>query len=284
MNRLEVDKVCEYIDDFHCYEGGLPDRHTLAQRFHYSPSQFSRLFKSYMQLSVREYLASKKIEKSIKSILKQNSVTHALNEAGYTSTSSFSRTFKQCTGLSPRSYKRNIHSLQKFVESFYSNNYQTVIRYNPQNSRKPNTQCLANLKYIDSNKRQSALFYNQTINAKLRIKLHAQSQHSITFVGLYEKAIPSGPPAEGLALFGIDDISIPYMPPGEYYVMACELRLNTNPIHYFVLDSAKRAIFRQPIRFPITQNQTIELTLREKEPDDPPININLLQLLYESLN
>lgn len=263
MSRLQFDKVCEHVDTVRDSEGNVTDAQSLADQFHYSHSQFSRLFKGHMHLRLRDYLAAKKMEIGVTSLLNNDSVTEALLTAGYSSTGSFSNNFKKATGLSPRDYQQRIHFLFKFINACYQNNVKSIITYRPSTKDKSK----------DSTDKPTL---------PLNITINNQSTNAVTFVGLFEKAIPSGRPIQGFALFGLDKLVIEQVPTGEYYLMACEIPLSANPLNYFSLDHAKRAIHRQPLEFPLSTSQAIALALREKALDDPPITINLPQLLYEA--
>lgn len=251
----QVEKALEKGED-------TPDSKELATRSYYSAYHFSRLFKQQMQLRLRDYLAAKKIELSVKAIVEGKSVTHALLDAGFNSTGSFSNTFKAATGLSPKQYQQQIVFFYQFINDFHHNNYFTIISYHP----------LPNPSANDA-----------TSSSPLNITIHNQNEKAITFVALYKKAMPSGTPEQGFALLRQSQLSIAHMPAGDYYLMACEIRLDKSPAQYFALNNARRALRRKPLTFPLIKPKSITLTLRERYIDDPPINVNLPKLLFDAV-
>lgn len=260
MSKIDTQTLAQDIEKALEQGEGTPVAKELASQSHYSVCHFSRVFKQQMQLQLRDYLAAKKLELSIKAILEGRPITCALFDAGFNSTGSFSNTFKAVTGLSPKSYQQQAAFFHQFINDFYQDNRTTIIPYRSF----LNDSGIAN-----------------TSTHTLNITINNQNKKGITFVALYKKAIPSGVPEQGYALFKQSQLSIEYMPAGDYYLMACEIKLGSNPYHYFVLDAARRAICRQHVHFPLTQPQSIILNLRERNVDDPPINVNLPKLLYD---
>lgn len=77
----------------------------LAERFGYSESYFSTMFKRYTGYAPSKYINILKIERAKELILyTPNSLTQIAEELGFDSIHYFSRVFKQVTGVSPTSY------------------------------------------------------------------------------------------------------------------------------------------------------------------------------------
>lgn len=262
MSKIDTQAIAQQVEKALAAGENTPASQELAARAHYSAYHFSRLFKQQMQLRLRDYLAAKKIELSVKAIVEGKSVTHALLDAGFNSTGSFSNTFKTATGLSPKQYQQQIAFLYQFINDFCQDNYTATIPYRPIPKPSANDTALA---------------------SALDITIDNQNKKSITFVGLYKKAMPSGTPEQGFALLGRSQLSIVHMPAGDYYLMACEIQLDKRPSQYFDLQNARRALCRQPITFPLIKPQAVTLTLRNRYIDDPPINVNLPKLLFDAV-
>lgn len=262
MSRIDTQAIAQQIETALAQGENTPASKELAARSHYSAYHFSRLFKHQMQLRLRDYLAAKKIELSVKAIVEGKSVTHALLDAGFNSMGSFSTAFKLATGISPKQYQQQIAFFYRFINDFHHNNYSTIIPYHP----------LPNPSANDA-----------TSTSPLNITINNQNINAITFIALYKKALPSGVPEQGFALLRRSQLSIADMPTGEYYLMACEIQLGKRPAQYFTLHNAKRALRRKPITFPLAAPQSITLTLRNRYIDDPPINVNLPKLLFDAV-
>ena len=73
------------------------------------------------------------------------------------------------------------------------------------------------------------------------------------------------------------------MPPGQCFLLACELTPSPNPLDYFHLNHCLRAVWPKPLNFPLTEPLELTLHLRPFEPSDPPITVNLPRLLADVL-
>lgn len=267
MSRIDTHAIAQHVEKSLEKGEDTPDSKALASQSNYSIYHFSRLFKQQMQLRLRDYLAAKKIESSVKAIVEGKSITHALLDAGFNSTGSFSNTFKIATGLSPKQYQQQIAFFYQFINDFFYNNDATIIPYRPTPSLSTLDPAL-----------DPALAY------PLNISINNKIENTIIFVALYKKAMPTGAPEQGFALLGQTKLSLTHMPAGDYYLMACEIKRTKNPAQYFALGNARRALRREPITFPLTTPQSITLMLRERYVDDPPINVNLPKLLFDAVN
>lgn len=91
--RISIEKIAEIA--------GMSVRH------------FQRQFKNIYLITPQEYIAMLRMQKAIKLLRTDMTITEIALECGYQDSNLFSRQFKKNTGLSPRSYRRdyigNIH-------------------------------------------------------------------------------------------------------------------------------------------------------------------------------
>lgn len=119
---------------------------------------------------------------------------------------------------------------------------------------------------------------------KLTVKLEIPSDFKgIIFSGLFLKPNPNHTPLMGRCRVKNYHYDFYHLPPGTYYPLACGIRISSNPFNYFKLDNAMRACDGQNITFPLTKNEQITLQLRPKEKNDPPITINLPNILSNAI-
>lgn len=103
----------------------------IAEKAHFSPYHFHRLFSVVMGETVNHFITRKRIEKAAAVFLnrKQYSVTEVAEKTGFSSLSTFSRAFKRFYGLSPQEFKDQ--SPEKFSKicKAESKNGQTQITF-----------------------------------------------------------------------------------------------------------------------------------------------------------
>lgn len=101
----EINSVVKYIES-HISENLTVE--TLAERFHFHPNYFTRIFKKYMGLPPIQYINKMKIERA-KYLLKTTSmqVNEIAVKTGFSDVYYFSKFFKGFTGYSPSDF-RNI--------------------------------------------------------------------------------------------------------------------------------------------------------------------------------
>lgn len=81
----------------------------IASHVHLSESHFSALFKKYMNISIREYILQRRIEKAKELLVEGNLTIFEIGEKlDYSDYRSFSRTFKRITGYTPTEYQKSI--------------------------------------------------------------------------------------------------------------------------------------------------------------------------------
>ncbi len=229
----------------------------IAKKFGYSKFHFSREFKKISGISPREYVMGLRIIKGIDSLVDGESVINSQLEAGYNSSGTFSTTFTKNTGLSPKEYANKINELYAIVK-----NHETV------------------------DEDQDSLFYrNPSYPAvvspyKLTVNVKVPKHFSgIVFSGLFLKPNPNHQPVMGRCRVKQFQYEFYHLPEGLYYPMACGIEKSFNPFRYFQLDKALRACDGQSIRFPLEKNEEMTIMLRNKSYSDPPLVINLPNIL-----
>ena len=219
----------------------------------------SRRFRTETGLSLREYIAALKIEHSIAPLVAGDSIIDSQLEAGHASAATYSHSFRQHTGLTPRDYRAQAQPLS---DTF---NHQLA---------QPSAPVLMHHSYDPATHPQAHA---------LTVEITGASPRSVVFAGLFPKPIPRGAPIVGGALFASRTLMLDNVPDGTYHLLACELAPSLNPLHYFRVDHCLRALYPQPITFPLPEPQTLTLPLRPFEPSDPPITVNMPKLLFDVL-
>jgi len=238
----------------------VPDEITIEEidsHCGYSKYHFSREFKKFTGLSAADYLSTIKIEQAKQDFLKkQRSITDSSFDAGFSSLGTFSTMFAKKTGLSPREYKNQVESLYHLAKN-----------------------------YDDT---MSTSYYAEKIQEEdtyqLSVTIHYPKnyQASITFVGLFNSAIPNHKPIVGTALRKKTQHTFTHIPKGKYYLLACSIEKKLSPLRYFVLDDCLRGKADHLLQFPKDSAKEIDIYLREALPEDPPISINLPKLLSDT--
>ncbi len=257
MNDI-IKEIITYMDT-HASNGIKIEK--IASKFGYSKFHFSREFKRITGISPKEYLAGVKIDNSIRSLILKESVINSQLDAGYSSSGTFTTTFKKNTGLSPRDYVRSLNSL-----------FETVKQHEK----------------IDED-RDSLFFRNPaypTVVAPYKLTVHLEVPDGfkgIIFTGLFLKPNPNHQPLMGRCRVKDYTYEFYHLPKGTYFPLACGIKASSNIFSYFGLDQAMRACDGQFITFPLTQNEELTIRLREKEISDPPILINLPNILANGI-
>ncbi len=101
--RLSIEEVEAFIRERYAEDISLS---SLAARFGFNPSYFSRLFGARTGMHLTEYINRIRIQKSC-ALLKRSSmgIMEIAFVVGYNNRSHFDRSFRRTTGMSPREYR-----------------------------------------------------------------------------------------------------------------------------------------------------------------------------------
>src|SRR4051812_34123410 len=101
--RERIGRVVDYISANLAASHSLKD---LAQRAHFSPFHFHRVFKSVMGEPVNECVRRLRLERVVARLKhgRKTTLTQLATECGFASSSDFSRAFKQVYGFAPRDF------------------------------------------------------------------------------------------------------------------------------------------------------------------------------------
>ena len=251
-----LDTIAAYI------RARLPEPPTpgeIAAHFGISRFALSRMFRAETGLSLREYIAALKIEQGIPALVAGESIIDSQLESGHASAATFSHRFRKHTGLAPRDYRREALALGSTIEEEMGNPRSRAISYRR----------FSNEQY--------------RLPHPLDVHIEGRSARGVVFLGLYAEPIPRGAPLQGIALFHGNHARIDAMPPGQCFLLACELTPSPNPLDYFHLNHCLRAVWPNPLNFPLAEPLKLTLPLRPFEPSDPPITVNLPRLLADVL-
>ena len=81
----------------------------VASRFFYTREHLSRLFRRYLNITIAEYLAYRRISYSCQLMKSDATLADICYQSGFNSLSTFIRTFKQVTGVTPSVYRKNLN-------------------------------------------------------------------------------------------------------------------------------------------------------------------------------
>lgn len=102
--RAVVEKAKEYIKA-HC--GEPLSREQLAEQYFLHPNYFSRIFKEYASMSLRDYITFVRMEKAKKLLLYSGcTVADIALQVGYSDTAYFIKHFKQKMQMTPKQYRQ----------------------------------------------------------------------------------------------------------------------------------------------------------------------------------
>ncbi|KQL50926.1 AraC family transcriptional regulator [Heyndrickxia shackletonii] len=226
----------------------------LAYLVGYSTYHYSRIFKEITGVSPRHYLSALRMEAGKEMLIssKSPSILKILLLIGFRSLGTFSSKFKQFVGLSPKQFQLSTNDLHDFVNDYKDKESPLLLASAP-----PILSC--------------------------HLEVPATFK-GIIFVGLFPRAIPDQKPIIGTA-FTQNQTSCVFsdIPLGTYYVLAAALKWSVNPKDYFLLNRALRGKYDKPIEITKFTDTEITISLREPLPTDPPILVNLPQLLYEQV-
>lgn len=101
---IRIEKAILYIEDNLEQKLVLED---IAQRAHFSPFHFHRLFSVVVGETLNNFISRKRIERAASHLMNKRtvSITEIAEKVGFTSLSSFSRSFKKFYGMSPAEFR-----------------------------------------------------------------------------------------------------------------------------------------------------------------------------------
>lgn len=107
-NEMDASMIVSYAKSFiknHCEEP--LNREQMAKHYHISPSYFSKIFREYTSMSLREYISFVRMEKAKELLLYTNkSISDIATETGHSSTAYFIKQFKQEMQMTPKQYRK----------------------------------------------------------------------------------------------------------------------------------------------------------------------------------
>lgn len=245
-----VEEAIHYMRD-HLDENITTEQ--LASLVGYSTYHFTRMFKSVTGVSPRLYLSALRIESSKEELLNEStSLMRTLLSVGFSSMGTFNSRFKQFVGLPPRKFQLFKKTLSNYINELQ---YKNMLQPTSEKYLLPRIVC----------------------------KVEAPASfNGIIFVGLFPRPIPDQKPITGTALYQGNRVCVfSNVPKGTYFVLAAGVPWSLNPKSYFLLDQSLRAKYETPIQVTDTSHFQINLHLRDKQPCDPPILVNLPHLLFE---
>lgn len=105
--------IIQYIANNYIHEIRIED---VAKHFHFSASNFSRIFKKMTGTSFVKYLNTYRIGISKKLLMNpKNSITYAMMQVGITNRSYYNRLFKRTTGLTPQEFRNKFFNTQNGI-------------------------------------------------------------------------------------------------------------------------------------------------------------------------
>lgn len=249
-----ISEICTYIKENINNDLSLEE---LANHFAYSKYHLSRTFKKETGYSYKQYMEALKIEKSIEAILNHDkNITRVFIDSSYESNGTFSNTFKRLTGLSPYMYKKSIPIL-----------YNTL---------------------ISMVKKKGEIMYrsgHEPHGGRLSVNLHYPNIHDerVSFVGLFKNGIPNSPPIVGVAMYKHSRCVLDAIPQGNYHLLVTEIDLKSEVSNYFLLKNSYRSKLDHKLEIKDDFDMCVDLSMRLPIPEDPPIIINLPNLVKEAL-
>ncbi|MBD8497002.1 helix-turn-helix domain-containing protein [Paenibacillus arenosi] len=243
----------------------------LAAHVGYSSYHFTRVFKRATGISPRHYLTALRMESGKKLLLKEPSLMmKVILKIGFRSAGSFHTRFKEHVGVSPKRFHRSARSLLAYMNQYKDQDVGI-------------DQDLAIDSVLDKIQVPTQSPTCSELTAAITCHIDAPAAfRGIIFVGLFPRPIPDQRPIAGTALNrGRRTHTFTEVPAGRYYAMAVSIPWSLNPKDYFVLDHCLRGMYEEVIHVTDQSDQTIHIALRERQETDPPIIVNLPQLLFE---
>ncbi len=102
--RVALPQLLDYINSHYTEPLRLYD---VAERYHYSPNPFSKMFRKRFGMTFTDYLHKKRVEAAKERLkLSADTVYDICRAVGYTNSSEFYRVFREQVGMTPAEYRR----------------------------------------------------------------------------------------------------------------------------------------------------------------------------------
>lgn len=238
--------------------GEIDSLDELAAQAHFSRFHLSRLLKKHLGFPLRDFLAAARVERSIDGLVDGHNVTRSQIDAGHDSPSSFHRAFRRHTGMAPAEYRKQMQSLAAFLMRQQHRDAPLVVLHR---------------RFVAGEHRSAH---------PLTVQVSGAQPGSALFVALNPDPLVRDEPTLGIALLGMNTYDVDAIPAGTYYVMVVEVPRKSDVRAYFQMAGNRRQLRRVPIQFPLTERATVDLELRERIAEDPPITLNLPRLFAQA--
>ncbi|WP_233569802.1 helix-turn-helix transcriptional regulator [Falsibacillus albus] len=179
------------------------------------------------------------------------SMIKTLMSIGFRSQGTFSTTFKRFVGQSPKQFQSRIKGLHKFFKSYEQH----------------------------EDRMHAADICPPIITCQVQ---HPNDFKGVIFIGLFPRPIPDQKPVMGTALqTPLRNCTFTGIPEGSYYLLAAAIPWKMNVTDLFLLEKAYRGKHDSPIVVDKYTDMIVDIKLRPPLPTDPPILVNLPQLLFD---
>ena len=101
-----IDEIVKYIDEHYAQDLSVSE---IAERFCFSYGYVSKLFRNNLGVTVKEYIMSVRLKKSISDLLYTNlSITEIVEKNGFANNKSFYKEFQNAYKMSPSKYRNEL--------------------------------------------------------------------------------------------------------------------------------------------------------------------------------
>lgn len=239
---IQTSAVARVISAMHEHLYDPLSLNEMADIAHYSPYHFNRLFRKVTGIPPNHFLYALRLNQAKRLLAETDlNVTEICFEVGYNSLGSFTSRFHELIGLSPRAFR----GLARQGWEAPPRDIRALAQANGP---------------ADGNQRGIA----GTVDAE-------PGFDGVILVGLYDRAIPAGQPANCTAVHGTNRYALPAMPDGTYHLLAIGVPWASGAADLLHLDGLPRGQGG-----PVTvaggriSGQT-GITLRDRDRTQPPI-------------
>ncbi|MDC7291733.1 AraC family transcriptional regulator [Blautia schinkii] len=117
-DRIAYDRVREILSYIALHYRDKIQLKDIAEYLHLCPSECSRLFKNYMNISLFTFLQEYRIERSLEYLMDMaNSISDVASRVGFEDSNYYSKVFTRLKGLSPREYRKQSNSRNHTAKS-----------------------------------------------------------------------------------------------------------------------------------------------------------------------